>query len=73
MIWITKTGLRDFRALEKIKEFLRVTPKRIDELEYQKVKQKVKMGIFKDQSLQLPINKYKSDMAKASGEIPGLE
>jgi hypothetical protein len=31
------------------------------------------MGIFKTQSLQLPLNKYTADMAKARSEIPGLE
>ena len=59
--------------LAMYREVLRTTPARIDELEYQKVKQKVRMGSFKTQALQLPINKYNKDIAQAKAAIPGLE
>ena len=48
--------------LANINEFLRTTPKRIDELEYQKVKQRLKAGSTKWMSLQIPINKLNTEI-----------
>jgi hypothetical protein len=59
--------------LANIKEFLRVTPARIDELEYQKGRSGYKALSFRWMALQRPIIKYTADIAKAKAEIPGLE
>ncbi len=47
--------------LAMYREVLRTTPARIDELEYQKVKQKLRAGSTKWMNLELPIIKLKRD------------
>ena len=48
--------------LTMYEEVLRTAPKKIDELEYQKVKQRLKAGSTKWMSLQIPINKLNTEI-----------
>jgi hypothetical protein len=60
--------------LTMYREVLRTAPKKIDELEYQKVKQRLKAGGTKWMALQIPINKLNRDISQANAGITsGIE